>query len=65
MTESMNLAAFAPTLQAVYNDTRLSMPEGMSIAEDQLVQGLAEYGITLTSDVIRALAFAAVEGREL
>jgi hypothetical protein len=65
MTESRNLGAFAHTLQTIYNDTRLSVPEGIGFAEVRLVHGLAEHGIALTPDVIRALAFATVEGREL
>ena len=57
-------AAFAHILQTAYNNVRISNPEYLSVVEEQLITELDSHGISLTSDVVHALSWAAVEGRE-
>ena len=62
--ESLTVAAFAQTLQTAYTNMVASAPHSMSAAEDLLFAELDSHGITLSSDIVRALAWAAVEGPE-
>ena len=57
--------AFATTLQAVYHEVRLHSPQGLDDVEESLRSKLAPHGLTLTTDILRALAFAIVNGRDL
>ena len=62
--ENQTFAACAQALQTAYTDMVASAPHSMSVAEDLLVAGLDSHGISLSSDIVRALAWAAVEGPE-
>lgn len=57
--------AFAQALQTAYQEVRMHSPQGVPETEERLTAKLERYGITLTSDISRALAFAAVRGRNL
>lgn len=56
---------FAATLQGAYQEARLHSPQGIEDVEERLRSKLDLNGVTLTSDVLRALAFAIVNGRNL
>ncbi|MGI9156634.1 MAG: hypothetical protein ACR2FG_08355 [Marmoricola sp.] len=56
---------FALALQSAYHDTRLHSPQAVPEVEDRLSTKLDARGITLTADVLRALAFAIVNDRGL
>ncbi len=56
--------AFAEALQTSYTNMVASVPHSMSAAEDLLVAELDSHGISLSSDIVRALSWAAVEGPE-
>jgi len=62
--ESQTASAFAQTLQSAYTNMVASVPHSMSAAEDLLVAELDSQGIALSSDIVRALSWAAVEGPE-
>lgn len=55
--------AFAHALQAACAEVRLHSPQAVPEVEDRLRTKLDSRGITLTSDVLRALAFAIVNDR--
>ncbi len=55
----------AATLQAVYHEVRLHSPQGIDDVEERLRRKLEAHGVTLTTDILRALAFAIVNGRDL
>ncbi len=57
--------AFARILQTAYQEVRLHSPQAIPEVEERLRRKLEPYGVTLTSDIMRALAFAVVEGRGL
>jgi hypothetical protein len=66
MTEhTEDSGTFAATLQAAYHDVRLHSPQGIDDVEERLRSKLEPNGVTLTSDILRALAFAIVNGRNL
>ncbi len=56
---------FAAILQGAYHEVRLHSPQGIDDVAERLRTKLAPDGVTLTSDVLRALAFAIVNGRNL
>jgi hypothetical protein len=56
---------FAVTLQAAYHEVRLHSPQGIDEVEERLRSKLEPNGVILTDDVLRALAFAIVNGRNL
>lgn len=56
---------FAATLQTAYHEVRLHSPQGIDEVEQRLRSKLEPNGVTLTSDILRALAFAIVHGRNL
>jgi hypothetical protein len=62
--ESQTPAAYAQTLQTAYANMLASDPHSMSAAEELLVAELDSHGISLSSDIVRALSWAAVEGPE-
>jgi hypothetical protein len=62
--ESQTPAAYSQTLQTAYTNMLASDPHSMSVAEERLVAELDFHGISLSSDIVRALAWAAVEGPE-
>lgn len=55
--------AFALALHNAYNEARLHSPQGIPGVEERLRGKLDSYDITLTADVLRALAFAIVNDR--
>lgn len=55
--------SFARALHDAYRETRLHSPQAVSDVEDRLRDKLDSGGITLTADVLRALAFAIVNDR--
>lgn len=66
MTEhSEDRDIFAATLQTAYHEVRLHSPQGIDEVEERLRSKLEPNGVTLTSDILRALAFAIVNGRNL
>jgi hypothetical protein len=66
MTEpSKDRDTFAAALQAAYIEVRLHSPQGIDEVEERLRSKLEPNGVTLTNDVLRALAFAVVNGRNL
>ncbi len=62
--ESQTASAFAQTLHTAYANMVASDPHSMSAAEDLLIAELDSQGISLSGDIVRALAWAAVEGPE-
>ena len=56
---------FATILQAAYHEVRLHSPQGIADVEERLRSKLEPNGVMLTSDILRALAFAIVNGRNL
>jgi hypothetical protein len=62
--ESETFAAYAQTLHTAYTTMVASAPHSMSVAEELLVAELDSHGISLSSDIVRALSWAAVEGPE-
>jgi len=62
--ETQTLASYAEILQTAYTNMQASNPHSESAAEEMLVAELESHGITLSSDVVRALSWAAVEGPE-
>ena len=62
--ETQTLDTFAQTLHAAYANMQESNPHSESAAEEMLVAELESHGITLSSEVVRALSWAAVEGPE-
>ena len=62
--ESLTVAAYAQTLKTAYTNMVASAPHSMSVAEELLVAELDSHGISLSSDIVRALSWAAVEGPE-
>lgn len=63
--ETQDHDAFARALQTAYQEVRLHSPQAIPETEERLRCKLERYGVTLTADIMRALAFAAVEGRGL
>ena len=57
--------AFARILQTVYQEAHLHSPQGVPDVEKRLQEKLASHGVTLSTDIVRALAFAVVNGRDL
>ncbi len=57
--------AFARILQTAYQEVRRSTPRSRPEVEERLRTKLEAYGVTLTTDILRALAFAVVTGRDL
>ena len=57
--------AFARIVQAAYHQVRQGTPRAIPEVEERLRGKLAAHGVTLTTDVVRALAFAIVKGRDL
>lgn len=57
--------AFARILQTAYHEVHLGTPRSLPEVEDRLRSKLAAHGVTLTTDVLQALAFAIVKGRDL
>ncbi|PPJ24113.1 hypothetical protein C5E45_34900 [Nocardia nova] len=56
---------FAHILQTAYHEVHIHGPQTVPDAERRLQTKLESHGITLTTDILRALAFAAVQGRDL
>jgi hypothetical protein len=66
MTEhTVDSGTFAVTLQAAYHEVRLHSPQRIDDVEERLRSKLEPNGVTLTSDILCALAFAIVNGRNL
>jgi len=63
--EALDSDAFARAVQTAYHEVRQGTPRGISEVEERLRNKLEPHGITLTSDIIRVLAFAIVKGRDL
>jgi hypothetical protein len=57
--------SFAVTLHAAYHDVRLHSPQGIDEVAERLRAKLERSGVALTPDILRALAFAIVNGRDL
>ena len=57
--------SFAVTLHTAYHDVRLHSPQGIDEVEERLRGKLERSGVALTPDILRALAFAVVNGRDL
>lgn len=55
--------AFALAVQSAYHEARLHSPQAVPEVEERLRAKLESRGVTLTADVLRALAFAIVNGR--
>jgi hypothetical protein len=62
MTSGPDVAAFAHALQSVLAEVRAEQPDNDVLAEERIIQGLADYGVTLTTEVVGALAYYAVHG---
>jgi hypothetical protein len=60
-----NHDSFAVTLHTAYHDVRLHSPQGIDEVAERLRAKLEPSGIALTPDILRALAFAIVNGRDL
>jgi hypothetical protein len=61
MTETpLDLQAFAHVVQSAYQDAIKSQPRAISEADQRITEYLSRYGVTLTSDVVHALAAQAV-----
>ncbi|HUK71786.1 MAG TPA: hypothetical protein VLW50_23970 [Streptosporangiaceae bacterium] len=58
-----DVTAFMQTLETVYLQVMATRPKTQRAAQDQLVQGLAQYGYVLVTDLLQALGFAAVNCR--
>ncbi len=54
---------FARGLQAAFQQARLHSPQAVPGVQERLRSKLAEQGITLTADVLRALAYAIANDR--
>lgn len=66
MTEpSEDHDSLAVLLQSVFQEVRLHSPQGLDEVTESLRAKLAAHGVTLTTDILRALAFAIVNGRDL
>jgi hypothetical protein len=63
--EALDSDAFARAVQTAYHEVRQGTPRGIPEVEERLRNKLEPHGVTLTSDIIRALAFAIVKGRDL
>ena len=63
--DTQDYDAFARILQTAYQEVRRSTPRSRPEVEERLRTKLEAYGITLTTDILRALAFAVVTGRDL
>lgn len=61
--ESANFDAFALAVQRAYHEVRLHSPQAVPEVEERLRGKLDARGVTLTPDVLRALAFAIVNDR--
>ncbi len=57
--------AFARIVQAAYHQVRQGTPRAIPEVEERLRRKLESHGVTLTTDIVRALAFAIVKGRDL
>lgn len=55
--------AFARILQSAYQEVHLHSPQALPDVAERLRIKLERHGVTLTPDIMRALAFAAVEDR--
>ncbi|MGI8867737.1 MAG: hypothetical protein ACR2F6_02500 [Mycobacteriales bacterium] len=63
--ESTDYDSFALALQTAYHEVRLHSPQAVPEVEERLREKLHSHGITLTPEILRALAFAVVSGRDL
>lgn len=63
--DSASYDSFALALQSAYHEVRLHSPQAVPEVEERLRGKLDSRGVTLTADVLRALAFAIVNGRDL
>jgi len=63
--DTQDYDAFARILQTAYQEVRRSTPRSRPEVEERLRTKLEAYGVTLTTDILRALAFAVVTGRDL
>lgn len=61
--EDTNYADFALALHNAFHEARLHSPQGITGVEERLRGKLDAHGVTLTTDVLRALAFAIVNDR--
>jgi len=57
--------AFALAVQSAYREAHLHSPQGVPDVAERLRGKLDAHGVTLTDDVLAALAFAIVNGRGL
>lgn len=55
--------AFALALHAAFRETRLHSPQAVSDVQERLRSKLSARQLTLTADVLRALAFAIANDR--
>lgn len=62
---STNYDSFALALQSAYHEVRLHSPQAVPEVEERLRGKLESRGVTLTTDVLRALAFTIMNGRGL
>ncbi|MDQ2792269.1 MAG: hypothetical protein M3Y73_22155 [Actinomycetota bacterium] len=63
--EALDSDAFARAVQTAYHEVRQGTPRAIPEVEERLREKLALDGVTLTPDIVRALAFAIVKGRDL
>ncbi|PZS38373.1 MAG: hypothetical protein DLM62_14105 [Pseudonocardiales bacterium] len=63
--ETQNYDVFIGILQTAFQEVRMHSPQGISETEERLRCKLEPHGVTLTTDIIRALAFAIVKGRDV
>lgn len=57
--------SFALAVQSAYHEAKLYSPQAVPEVEERLRGKLDSRGVTLADDVLRALAFAIVNGRGL
>lgn len=55
--------SFALALQSAYQEVRLHSPQAVPAVEERLRAKLDARGVTLTPEVLRAIAFAIVHDR--
>lgn len=55
--------SFAQTLASAYRETRLHSPQAVPEVQDRLRDKLETGGVSLTPEILRALAFAIVNDR--
>ncbi len=57
--------SLAVVLQGAYHEVRQHSPQGLQEVTENLRAKFVAHGVTLTTDILRALAFTIVNGRNL